>query len=100
MATAAKKTRKKLNLAEQKDKLAASKAKIAEQEAKIAVAELKDYVKNLKVGNIGSLFTVIKANKPGVDTLDILRTLAEIAGLKVVISPKPVVTRAKKKAAD
>ena len=100
MTTPAKKPRKKLNLAEQKAKLAASKTKVAEQESKIAVAELKEFLTNLKVANVGSLFTVANANKPGTTNIDILRTLAEIAGLKVVISPKPVVTRAKKKAAD
>ena len=98
MATTAKKTRTKLTLAEQKAKLAADKAKLAEQETKIAVAELKGYLKDLKVANVGSLFSVVKANKPGVTALDVLRTLADIAELKVVISPKPVATRAKKSA--
>ena len=98
MATAAKKTRAKLTLSEQKAKLAAYKAKLAEQESKIAVAELKGYLKDLKIANVGSLFSVVKANKPGVTALDVLRTLADIAELKVAISPKPVVTRVKKSA--
>lgn len=91
-----KKPRKKLTLVEQKAKLEADEAKIAQQKAKIAVTELKDYVNNLKVANVGSLFTVVKANKPGVKDIDILRTLAEIAKLKVNISPKVPATRAKK----
>jgi len=91
-----KKTRKKLSLAEQKAKIEADEAKIAQQKAKIAVTELKDYVNNLKVANVGSLFTVIKANKAGVKDIDILRTLAEIAKLKVNISPKVAASRVKK----
>lgn len=97
MTVAAKKTRKKLTLEEQKEKLQAEKLRLAEQEAKIAVAELKSYVNDFKVANIGSLFTAIKANKPGVKDIDILRTLADIAGLKVTITPKVAATRAKKK---
>ena len=96
VSTGVKKTRKKLSLLEQKAKLTADKAKLLEQETKIAVAELKDYLKDLKVANVGSLFSVVKANKPGVTALDVLRTLADIAELKVVITPKPTVTRAKK----
>jgi hypothetical protein len=61
------------------------------------VAELRNYVNDFKVANVGSLFSAIKANKPGVKDLDILRTLAEIAGLKVTITPKLAATRAKKK---
>ena len=97
MSTEEKKTRKKLTLVEQKAKLEADKAKLAEQEAKIAVAELKGYVSDLKVANIGSLFSVVKANKSGIKDIDILRTLADIAGLKVNITIKPVATRGKRK---
>ncbi len=99
MTTPVKKTRKKLSITELKSKLAIDKEKIAEQEAKIAVAELKDYITNLKVANVGSLFTVVKTNKSGIKDIDILRTLAEIAKLKVSISPKLVAKRAKKTAA-
>ena len=93
-----KKTRKKLSLTEQKEKIAADEAKIAQQKSKIAVAELKDYVSNLKVANVGILFTVVKANKAGVKDIDILLTLAEIAKLKVNISPKVAAKRVKKAA--
>jgi hypothetical protein len=99
MATTTKKTRKTLTIAEQKAKLAADKEKIRQQEAKIAVAELKDFIKELKVPNVGSLFTTVKASKSGIKDIDILRTLAEIAKLKVVITEKPVVTRAKRNTA-
>ena len=63
------KTRKTLTLAEKKAKLETGKSKIALQEAKIAVDELKEFVSNLKVANVGSLFTVVKANKPGTATI-------------------------------
>ena len=33
---------------------------IAEQKAKLAVEELKDYISNLKVGSVGTLFTQVK----------------------------------------
>ena len=91
------KTRKTLTLAEKKAKLESGKSKLALQEAKIAVDELKEFVSNLKVANVGSLFTVVKANKPGTTDINILRTLADIARLKVTITVKAVVPRAPKK---
>jgi hypothetical protein len=61
---------------------------------------LKDYISNLKVANVGSVFSVVKANKPGVSSLNVLQTLAEIGGLKVTISEKPKATRKPKADAD
>jgi len=90
------KPRKKLSLAEQKDKLAKAEKLLAEQKAKLAVDELKDYVSNLKITSITNLFSQVKSGKAGVKDIDILRTIGEIAGLKVNITEKPKVTRAKK----
>lgn len=96
MATATKRTRKTLTLAEQKAKLAASKAKVAAQETKIAVLELKGYVETLKVDSVQGLFTAVKAHSKGMQDIDILRTIAEIVKLKVIVSEKPIVKRAAK----
>lgn len=90
------KTRKKLSLAEQKAKLAAEKLKIAALEAKIAVDDLKDYINNLKIASVTDLFSQVKAGKAGVKDIDILRTIADIAKLKVIITDKPKVSRTKK----
>lgn len=90
---ATKTTRKKLSIVEQKTKLELNKKKLAEQESKIKVAELKDYMINLKVDNVGSVFNVVKESKSGVTTMDVLRTLAEISGLKVLITEKLKVIR-------
>jgi hypothetical protein len=73
---------------------------IEEQKAKLAILELKDYINNLKVANVGSVFSVVKANKPGVSALNVLQTLAEIGGLKVIITEKPKATRKPKPSAD
>lgn len=91
-----KRTRKKLTIAEQKAKLAAEKARLDAAYAKLAVDDLKDFVTNLKITSITSLFSQVKAGKTGVKDIDILRTIAEIANLKVNISDKPKVLRAKK----
>jgi len=60
---------------------------------------LKDYISNLKVANVGSVFSVIKANKPDVSALNVLQTLAEIGGLRVTITEKPKATRKPKASA-
>jgi hypothetical protein len=96
MATAAKRTRKTLTLAEQKEQLAKDKAKLAAQEAKIAVLELKDYVKTLKVDSVQALFGAVKAHSKDSKDIEILQTIAEIVGLKVTITLKTPVTRAPK----
>ena len=95
MATTTR-VRKVLTLEEQKLKYEADLKKLAEQASKIAVLELKDYISNLSVANVGSLFEVVKANKKGVKDLDILITLAEIGKVKVDITEKPKATRAKR----
>jgi hypothetical protein len=95
-----KKPRKTLSIEEQKAKLAKQKELHAAKEAKLAIAELKDYISNLKVANVGSVFSVVKANKPGVSSLNVLQTLAEIGGLKVTITEKPKATRKPKAGAD
>ncbi len=93
----ATRTRKVLTIDEQKAKLEADRKKLADQESKIAVLELKDYITNLSVSKVGSLFEVVKANNKGVKPIDILITLAEIGKVKVDITAKPIVKRAKKK---
>jgi hypothetical protein len=95
-----KKPRKTLSIEEQKAKLAKQKELHAAKEAKLAIAELKDYLSNLKVANVGSVFSVVNANKPGVSALNVLQTLAEIGGLKVTITEKPKTTRKSKASAD
>ncbi len=91
-----KKSRKTLTIEERKVKLAKQKAATAAAEAKLAIVELKEYISNLKVANVGSVFSVVKANKPGVSSLNVLQTLAEIGGLKVTITEKPKATRKSK----
>lgn len=95
-----KKPRKTLTIEERKAKLAKQKAATAAAEAKLAIVELKDYISNLKVANVGSVFSVVKANKPGVSALNVLQTLAEIGGLKVVITEKQKVPRKLKNNSD
>jgi hypothetical protein len=95
-----KKPRKTLTIEEKKAKLAKQKELHAAAEAKLAILELKDYISNLKVANVGSLFSVVKANKPGVSALNVLQTLAEIGDLKVIITEKPKTTRQPKSSAD
>ena len=80
--------------------MAKQKAATAAAEAKLAIVELKDYISNLKVANVGSVFSVVKANKPGISSLNVLQTLAEIGGLKVTITEKPKATRKPKAGAD
>lgn len=96
MATAAKRTRKTLTLAEQKEQLLKDKQALAAKEAKIAVLELKGYVQTLKVDSVQGLFTAVKAHSKGMQDIDILRTIAEIVKLKVTIAEKPIVKRAPK----
>lgn len=93
MAATEKKTRTALTLEQRKAKLAKDKAKFEKEHAQIAILELKDYISALKIANVGSLFSVVKANKPNVDAVDVLRTLADIAKLKVVITEKPRTAR-------
>lgn len=95
-----KKQRKTLTIEEKKAKLAKQKELHAAAEAKLVIAELKDYISNLKVANVGSVFSVVKANKPGISELNVLQTLAEIGGLKVTITEKPKTTRKSKAGAD
>lgn len=95
-----KKPRKTLTIDERKAKLNKQKAAHAAAEAKLAIIELKDYISNLKVANVGSVFSVVKANKPDVSALNVLQTLAEIGGLKVTITEKPKATRKPKAGAD
>jgi hypothetical protein len=90
------KPRKKPSIAEQRAAIIKDEQKLADRKAKLAVEVLKDFITNLKVANVGSIFSVVRANHAGVKDIDILRTLAEIAKLKVNITEKPVVTRAKK----
>jgi hypothetical protein len=94
--TKAKRTRRVLSIAEQKAKLALDEQKLAEQKAKLAVDELKDYVSSLKITSIANLFSQVKAGKAGVKDIDILRTIGEVVGLKVVITDKPKIPRTKK----
>ena len=96
MATAEKKTRKTLTLAEQKEQLLEAKKALAAKEAKIAVLELKGYVEKLKVDSVQGLFTAVKAHSKGMQDIDILRTIAEIVKLKVTIAEKLIVKRAPK----
>ena len=95
-----KKPRKTLSIEERKAKLAKQKAATAAAESKLAIVELKDYISNLKIANVGSVFSVVKANKPGVSALNVLQTLAEIGGLKVVITEKQKVPRKHKNNSD
>lgn len=90
---AVKNPRKKLSIAEQREKIEAAKKKIAAQEARLAVNDLKDYITNLKVPSVGDLFKVAMTNKKEVKKIDVLRTLAEIGGLKVTIIEKVKVDR-------
>lgn len=92
----AKRSRRVLSIAEQRAAIARDEQKLADRKAKLAVEVLKDFITNLKVANVGSLFAVVRANQAGVKDIDTLRTLAEIGGLKVNITEKPAVTRAKK----
>ena len=85
---APKNPRKKLSIADQWAKLALVKAWVAAQESKLAVNDLREYITNLKVTTVGNLFTVALENKKDVKKIDVLRTLAEIGGLKVLITEK------------
>lgn len=96
---AAKNPRKKLSITEQRAKLEAARAKIAAQESKLAVSEMKEFITNLKVPTVGNLFTVALASKKDVKKIDVLRTLAEIGGLKVTITEKVKTPRKPKVAA-
>jgi ATP sulfurylase len=95
-----KKSRKTLSIEEKKAKLAKQKELHAAKEAKLAILELKDYISNLKIASVGSVFSIVKANKPGVSSLNVLQTLAEIGGLKVVITEKQKVPRKLKNNSD
>ena len=95
----AKNPRKKLSIAEQKAKIEAAKAKIAAQEARLAVNDLREYITNLKVPNLGELFTVAQAGRKDVKKSDVLRTLADIGGVKVTITDKVSAPRKPKVAA-
>lgn len=90
---AVKNPRKKLTIAEQRAKIEAARKKLVAQESRLAVLDLKDFVANLKVGNVGSVFSVVTKNRPGVKKIDILRTLAAIGDLKVTIEEKPKTVR-------
>lgn len=94
--TKEKKTRRKLSVAEQKEKLAKAEKLLAEQKAKLAVESLKEYVTNLKITSVTGLFSQVKAGNAGVKDIDILRTIGEVVGLKVVITDKPKIPRTKK----
>ena len=96
---APKTPRKKLSLADQWAKLALVKAKVAAQESKLAVSEIKEFITNLKVPTVGNLFTVALAAKKDLKKIDVLRTLAEIGGLKVTITEKVKTPRKPKVAA-
>jgi hypothetical protein len=96
---AVKNPRKKLTIDEQKAKLALAKAKIVAQESRLAVNDLREYITALKVPTIGSLFTAAMTNRKDVKKIDVLRTLAEIGGLKVTITEKVKVPRQSKQAA-
>ena len=96
---AAKNPRKKLSITEQRAKLEAARAKIAAQESKLAVSEMKEFITNLKVPTVGNLFTVALAAKKDLKKIDVLRTLAEIGGLKVTITEKVKTPRKVKAAA-
>ena len=96
---AAKNPRKKLSITEQRAKLEAARAKIAAQESKLAVSEIKEFITNLKVPTVGNLFTVALAAKKDLKKIDVLRTLAEIGGLKVTITEKVKAPRKPKVAA-
>ena len=93
---APKNPRKKPSIAEQRAKIEVAKAKIAAQEAKLAVNDLREYITTLKVLTAGNLFTVALANRKDVKKIDVLRTLAEIGGLKVTIVEKQKTIRKKK----
>jgi hypothetical protein len=64
-----KKPRKTLTIEEQA-KLTKQKESHAAKEAKLAILESKDFISNLKVANVGSVFSVVKANKPGLSSLN------------------------------
>ena len=96
---AVKNPRKKLSIAEQQAKLAIAKAKIAAQESKLAVSEMKEFITNLKVPTVGDLFSVALGSRKDVKKIDVLRTLAEIGGLKVTITEKVKTPRKPKVAA-
>lgn len=90
---AVKSPRKKLTIAEQRAKIAAARAKLAAQESRLAVNDLREYITNLKVPTVGKLFSVALENRKDVKKVDVLRTLAVIADLKVTITEKPKTVR-------
>ena len=96
---AVKNPRKKLSIADQRAKIEAARAKLAAQESKLAVSEIKEFITNLKVPTVGNLFTVALAAKKDLKKIDVLRTLAEIGGLKVTITEKVKTPRKAKTAA-
>ncbi len=95
----AKSPRKKLSIAEQRAKIEAARAKLSAQEAKLAVNDLREYITTLKVPTVGNLFTFALNNRKDVKKIDVLRTLAEIGGLKVTITEKVKTPRKAKTAA-
>ena len=94
-----KNPRKKLSLAEENAKIAAARAKLDAREAKLVVSAMKEFITNLKVTTVGDLFTVALAAKKDLKKIDVLRTLAEIGGLKVTITEKVKTPRKVKAAA-
>ena len=90
---AVKKPRKKLSIADQRAKIEAARAKLAAQESKLAVSEMKEFITNLKVPTVGALFKVALEQRKDVKKVDVLRTLAVIADLKVTITEKPKTVR-------
>ena len=96
---AAKTPRKKLSITEQRAKIEAARAKLSAQEAKLAVNDLREYITTLKVPTVGNLFTFALNNRKDVKKIDVLRTLAEIGGLKVTITEKVKTPRKPKVAA-
>ena len=95
---AVKNPRKKLTLAAQMAKVEEKQAKLTAQASRLAVLDLKDFVSNLKVANVGSVFSVVAAQRPGTKNIDILQTLAAIGDLKVTIIEKPKTVRKTKAA--
>ena len=76
------KLRKTLTIEKKNAQLTKQKELYDAVEAQLAILELKDYISNLKVANVGSVFSVVKSNKPSVSSLNTFQTFAELSSVK------------------
>lgn len=88
-----KNPRKKLSIAEQKAKIEVARKKLTTQEQRLVVSEMREFITNLKVPTVGDLFKIALDQRKDVKKVDVLRTLAVIADLKVTITEKPKTVR-------